>query len=157
MLGKIKKTLILEKIPAIVCAMACMASVLMGFMLGYIFFSSGEPVVVYADANPAYQSSDHHIAHPPPQLNYVPIQNPVSAYNHHHVQDEPMMASHLYIITALDGYIAIYYAEQYGGGLKELTSTAVGTLAPEELEQLQIGIKIYSDEALARILQDYGS
>jgi len=154
MLDNMKRILILEKIPAIVCAFACMASVLMGFVLGYVFFGVGEPVLAYGDTPVIYQ------AYAPSFTSDYPPDSE-SPYSPANVYDMPIIeaqeASHLYVVTVLGGYIAIYYAEDYGGRLKEVTSTTVGTLSPEELERLAAGIKIYSDEALALILQDYSS
>ena len=152
MFDKIKKTLFLEKIPMIVCMMACVTSIFFGFTLGYVFLGQGESLVVYADT-----------AHNPPEsihlaeINSEPHnrENPPQAYS------SPMPVTHndsyLYLVTALDGYIVVYYAMENGGGLKEVTSTAIGALALEEQERLKAGIRIYSDEALALILQDYGS
>ena len=153
MLKKIQKALITEKIPAILCAAACLASVSMGFVLGYAFFGS-EPILAYGDT-----TAEYHASAPPLAVVCVYdapiIQSPAQA------TDEPaeggQVATHLYVVTILGGYIAVYHSEESGGGLKEVTTTAVGTLAPEELERLQAGIKIYSDKALALILQDYGS
>jgi len=155
MFDKLKKVLFLEKIPGIVCAMACLASALAGFTVGYIFLVPGEPLVVYGDTAAVYQPGVPYLAAVPelnaplPELNQEPVHNNFTA--------EDPVASHLYIVTILGGYIAIYHAEAYGGGLKEVTSTAIGALAPEEQERLAEGIKIYTEEALAMILQDYGS
>ena len=154
MYKKIKDALILEKVPGIVCAIACLASVFMGFVLGYVVLDTGETLLAYEDTAAVYQAVTPHLA-AVPEYNYQPEQSPTAEYNVPLVDNQT--DSYLYVVTILGGYIAIYHAEKYGGGLKEITSTAVGALAPEELERLSIGIKIYSDEALAMILQDYGS
>ena len=141
-MDNIRKIMIAEKIPAIVCAMACMASVLIGFGMGYIFFTPGEQIFAYTE--PQYQYNEPYLAiYPQP---YEPQTQPAP--------DKP---SYLYVVTTLDGYIVVYHAREYGGEIKELTNTSICGLAPEEQERLATGIPIYSDEALARILQDYGS
>jgi len=154
MLGKIKNALFIEKIPAIVCAIACLTSVFLGFVLGYIFFVPGELTLAYEDTAAVYKAGYPYVAAIHPELSDPPVQSKTPAYDQPIIDNQP---SHLYIVTIIGGYIAIYHAEENGGGLKEVTSTSVGTLAPEELALLTTGIKIYSEEALARILQDYSS
>jgi len=158
MLEKMQKALIKERIPVVLCAAACLASVFMGFVLGYAFFDSG-PSLVYGDTAAVYQSGIPPLVITSPEINAYDLELPTqsSAQPYNEPAAGSQAASHLYVVTVLGGYIAIYHAEESGGGLKEVTSTAVGNLAPEELELLQAGIKIYSDEALVLILQDYGS
>ena len=146
MLNKFKRIMILEKIPGAVCAAACVASVLMGFSIGYMVFSTGEPVLAYGDAGPPSAS---YISAVTPEL--PGVETPETT------PPPPPEAGHMFVVTVLDGYIVIYHSQENGGGLKEVTSTIVDALAPEEQEQLKNGIKIYSEEDLARILQDYGS
>jgi len=156
MLYKVKNALISERIPGIVCAMACITSVILGFTIGHIVSGSGENLLAYDDAAAVYQPGTPYLA-AMPEFDDLPMigQAPTPEYDNP-VMDSPV-AAHLYVVTILGEYIAIYHAEEYGGGLKEVTSTSVGALAPEEIERLATGIKIYSDEALAMILQDYGS
>ena len=154
MLGKIKKNLISEKIPAIVCMTACMASVLMGFVLGYAFFGMGEPVLVYGDAAENRQYAPH-MAALSPEVYELPMQNPGRVISPSALDNGA--TGHLYVVTVMDGYIAVYHSEERGGGLKEVTSTAIDALPAEEQERLMAGIHVYSDEELAWILQDYGS
>ena len=154
MLKKMQKTLFTEKIPAILCAAACLASVFMGFALGYAFLGLREPVLAYGDTTAVYQADT------PPLAVVCVLDDQITqspAQSSDEFAENGQEATHLYVVTILGGYIAIYHAEENGGGLKEVTTTAVGTLAPEELERLEAGIKIYSDKALALILQDYGS
>ena len=148
MLKKIKRALITEKIPTIVCVAACLVSVLMGFVMGYMFTVQGEYSLVYAEAPMPYVAA----ANPEP---YTPSSTPPPQYVPPVL--EAITPSHLYVVTTTNGYLAIYHAEKNGGGLKELTTTTVCTLSPEEQELLAKGIRIYSEEALARLLQDYGS
>jgi len=156
MFNKIRKALVSEKIPAVVCAMACLVSVLMGFTIGYLFVYPSEPLLAYGDTATVYKSGTPHMATVYEFAN-PPAQYPETVYEEPVLESEDPVASHIYVVTIWGGYIAIYHAQGYGGGLIEVTSTAVGMLAPEELERLAEGIKIYSDEDLARILQDYGS
>ena len=146
MTDKLKKAFFTEKIPAILCAMACMASVLMGFLLGFVFFGPLEPVPAYAGTH--YQDEPYLAEVVMPAEIYEPVI---------HAFTEPPEERHLYIVTALDGYIVVYHAEKNGGEIKVITTTAISALGPEEQERLLAGIPIYTDEALVRILQDYGS
>ena len=150
MYKKINRFLLLEKVPAIVCMLACTVSVLMGFTIGYIFFAPGG-YTAYADASGPYYAEVPCMA----EL-YVeaPVQTAPPIQNHSETYEEEAPA-YMYVVTILDGYIVVYHSGD--GGLKEVTNTAVGALAPEELEYLAKGVRVYSDEALARILQDYGS
>ena len=141
-----------EKIPTAICLAACTASVLMGFAVGYVFMGYHDQLNVYAETTDQYYTE---ITEPVTAGSYAEQPHSVIAdYDHPLVIDED---AHLYVVTALDGYIVIYHAYAYGGSLKEITSTPVGILAQEELDRLAQGIKIYSEEALAMILQDYGS
>ena len=154
MLGKIKKNLVLEKIPAIVCMTACIASVLMGFALGYIFWGMGEPVLAYGDAA-VHQPRFPHIAGMSSELYEPPAQGLGHVASPSALEIDTL--NHMYIVTVVDGYIVIYHAEERGGEIKEITGIAVDSLATEERERLMAGIRVYSDEELAWILQDYGS
>ena len=147
---KIKRALIYEKIPTVVCMAACAASVLMGFVLGYVFLDSGGYSIAHANTAPVYHEPYRAVIYteaPTPET--VPVYTPPQQYEE---QD-----SHLFVVTAIDGYLVIYHAERYGGGIKDITGLTVDALPPEELEQLAQGIRVYSDEALVRLLQDYGS
>ena len=146
---RLRKSLFTEKIPGIVCTVACMVSVLMGFGLGYIYFGASE--IVYA-ADTVHHKPNNITTAIIPSEQYEP-----EAYQLSVPYDSEDATHPLYIVTTLDGYIVIYHAKENGGEIKELTSTSVCMLTTEELEQLQYGIEIYSEEALARILQDYGS
>lgn len=65
---------------------------------------------------------------------------------------------HRYLVTAQDGYIVVYDLIS-GGKIQspEVTSTTIDSLDPEEQARLLGGIRVYTDEALVRILEDYGS
>ncbi|MCL2360938.1 MAG: BofC C-terminal domain-containing protein [Defluviitaleaceae bacterium] len=147
MAKKFKHLMLAERIPTLVCLAACTVSVLMGFVVGYIFLGQHENAYIYAEAAEPYRAD---ITHPVTADTYIeqPVEEIPSI-----IEEE----THLYVVTALDGYIVIFHAASYGGGLKEITSTPVGILDSDEQERLAEGIKIYSEEALTRILQDYGS
>ena len=151
MLNKFGRMLFAEKIPTIICLLACTASIFMGFAAGYVLFASGENTIVYADTSDQAES---------PYQAGTPINDPLetlpdAVYNRQVPHEET--PSYLYVMTILDGYIVVYHGPGFGGGIKEVTNTPISTLDPEEVDKLVEGIKIYSDEALARILQDYGS
>ena len=69
--------------------------------------------------------------------------------------------SHKYLVTASDdGYIVVYNVypgDKQGGTIREVTTTTIDALAPEEQALLLGGIRVYTEEALVRILEDYGS
>ena len=153
-MGKISRFLVSEKIPTIVCATACVTSVLMGFMLGYMFFGEGGNTLAYADTIYDYQAEAPYMAAIQQETYNPQAENPAPPYNQPPLEESP---AHLFVVTILDGFIVVYHAEKHGGGLKETTNTFVDALAPEEQERLASGIRIYTDEALARLLQDYGS
>jgi len=63
-----------------------------------------------------------------------------------------------FIVSSLDGYIVIYHATTEGNHeLKEKTVISVNALPFIEQQRLSNGIMVYSEEALIRILEDYGS
>ena len=147
MLRKINKALFLDKIPTIVCMLACTASVFMGFAIGYVFFGSGDYYLAYAETPGQYYAETPN-AVLPSDINITAIEEPEPTPEANEATQE-----YLYVVTTMDGYIVVHHP----GGIVEMTSTQVGALAPEELEQLALGIRVYTDEALVRILQDYGS
>ena len=68
--------------------------------------------------------------------------------------------SHRYLVTSQDGYIVVFYVNyesKTGNYLHTVTNTSVSSLPPEEQERLAKGIYIYTEDALFRILEDYGS
>jgi len=66
--------------------------------------------------------------------------------------------THQYLVTTSNGYIVIYnMASHDKAQTREITTTTITSLPPEEQARLQDGIRIYTEEALVRILQDYGS
>jgi hypothetical protein len=67
----------------------------------------------------------------------------------------PPAPSHAYILTARDGYIVVLHAHDRTE--KEITPTPVNIFPPEEQERLAQGIYVYTEEALFRLLEDYGS
>jgi hypothetical protein len=67
--------------------------------------------------------------------------------------DEP---EHRYLVGVFDGYVAVFYTGDEGAAAV-LTSTPVNTLPADDQRRITNGIKIYTDEQLAKILQDYGS
>ena len=150
--SEIRKALFSEKIPTIMCLIACTASIFMGFAAGYVIFASEEDYFVYADTGSPYQA-DSNITTDTPTI-YDLLDEPL-VFDRQVPHDAT--PTYLYVVTVLDGYIVVYHAPGFGGGIKELTSTPIGALEQEELERLIAGVRVYSDEALVRVLQDYGS
>ncbi|MDR1532449.1 MAG: BofC C-terminal domain-containing protein [Clostridiales bacterium] len=63
-----------------------------------------------------------------------------------------------YVVGVLNGYVAVFYSQsREGASLKELLNMPVSALPEAERTRLEKGIRVIGDEALVRILQDYGS
>jgi len=129
---------------------ACVASVLLGLAFGYLFFSRSMTYTIDAAEMPA---TVYHAA--------VGVPDPARAETLPAASAAVVVAdeapSHRYVVKIVDGYIAVFYADHAGGGLKELTTVPANPLPEADLTELAAGIYIYTEEALARILQDYGS
>jgi len=137
----------MEKNWQIFALTACLASIMLGILFGY--FISGRHLMVVLDAAPDVEyeaTAEAAYINVPAVIGAPPY--PIYAEN---------TPTHLYVVTIVDGFVAVFYAAHSGGALKEITTSAVSTLPAHDLELLNAGIFIYDDEALARILQDYGS
>ena len=63
-----------------------------------------------------------------------------------------------YVVGEKDGYIAVFYEEEQEGiSLKEITEIPVTGFVEDEIFRLKEGIKVIGNDALARILENYGS
>ena len=63
-----------------------------------------------------------------------------------------------YILSEQNGYIAVFYKFPVNGtNLKEITSTHINALPPEEKARIATGIEVEGENALMKILEDYGS
>jgi len=127
---------------------ACLASVVLGMLFGY--FISGRSLVIAHNPLPEpleYEAAIEAVYLDIPEVIAPPI---LPAYT----QTEP---TYRYVVTVVDGFVAVFYAAHTGGALKEMTTSPVSTLPAYDQQRLQAGILIYNEEALARILQDYGS
>ena len=84
---------------------------------------------------------------------------PQTETTHTPAPELPPSPSHRYVVTSHNGYIVVHYAAHEGKSdpVKTVTNISTNALAPEELERLAQGIHIYTEEALFRILEDYGS
>jgi len=127
----------------------CAFSAMIGVVIGYLFFEPSS-FAEAANTQDGYLQQDISIADsgieffsPPTEVLLVP--------------ELPSQPTHLYILTSQDGYIIVRYAEGNGAGIRTITNTPVTSLAWEEQERLAAGIRIYTEEALIRILEDYGS
>lgn len=61
-----------------------------------------------------------------------------------------------YMVGTSNGFVAVFYGTS-GEALKEITTTPTTALPPEEQQRLLEGIRVYTNEELVRVLQDYGS
>jgi len=138
---------ILEKNWHIFALVACLASILLGTLFGYSI--SIRNLVIAHESTPDVEY------HAVIEAAYINIPTMIDA------TPSPVYAdttpTHRYVVTVVDGFVAVFYAAHSGGALKEITTYAVNTFPSYDLERLEAGIFIYSEEALARILQDYGS
>ncbi|MCL2188032.1 MAG: hypothetical protein FWC16_03155 [Defluviitaleaceae bacterium] len=127
---------------------ACMLSILLGVAFGYVMFGGATVrASIYAGTR----------AHGTVPVVSGTVYEVVAAAEE---AEEVLLISeetHRYVVTMLDGYIAVFYAEHEGGGLMELTTTPADVLPYTDRARLQEGIRIYCEESLARLLQDYGS
>lgn len=63
-----------------------------------------------------------------------------------------------YIVGVQDGFVAVFYTEAMDGAkIKEVTDTPISALPKEDQKKLLEGISISGDDALIRLLEDYGS
>jgi len=83
------------------------------------------------------------------EIVYIPEPEPVPI----------QMPAHRYVVTSQNGFIVVLYAVPEGETeqIMTITNTSVNSLAIEEQERLAQGINIYTEDALFRILEDYGS
>jgi len=71
---------------------------------------------------------------------------------------QAQLPDHKYVVTARDGFIVVLYAgHNKSGTVHTITNTPITALPQEEQERLANGINVYSEEALFRILEDFGS
>jgi len=135
----------------------CTISALVGIGLGYFVFG---PAALSAQE----AETEHEIKYADFQK-YVPEQEATQVYNPTPPTPLPEPPAepiepppHLFVVTTVDGYIAVYHAASDGKGeLIEITSTPTNALPLIEQSRLAQGIRIYTEEALIRILEDYGS
>ena len=62
-----------------------------------------------------------------------------------------------YVVTKQDGLIVVRYPDHQGGGIHTITNTHTTALPQEEQDRLAGGIHVYTQDALFRVLEDYGS
>lgn len=63
-----------------------------------------------------------------------------------------------FVVGVYEGRIAVFYWEaEQGNSLYQLTDIPVAALSQEERERLTAGIRVKGENALAQILEDYGS
>ncbi|MCL2200111.1 MAG: BofC C-terminal domain-containing protein [Defluviitaleaceae bacterium] len=118
---------------------ACTFSSVLGLMLGYFIFG---PIGVSA------RTGEQPVVEEIPYIHYA------EPYVKAEEQPEPSEEeSYKFVVTSKDGVIVVYQGDR----LKETTQTYVNALPIEEQERLAQGIPIYTEEALVRILEDYGS
>ncbi|MCL2500202.1 MAG: hypothetical protein FWE90_07680 [Defluviitaleaceae bacterium] len=123
---------------------SCVLSVMLGIGFGYLLFGGASVNAsiytgsVTQDAVPVASGTIHEIT---------------AAVS----DDEETLPVHRYVVTVVDGYVTVFYADHAGGDIKEATTTPVNVLPAADIERLQEGIRVYTEEALSRLLQDYGS
>ncbi len=63
-----------------------------------------------------------------------------------------------YIVGDYEGYVAVFYEKEVNGeSLKEITDMPMSALPEEEQQKLKNGIHVAGNDALNKILEDYGS
>jgi len=139
-------------------------SALLGIGIGYLVFGPLHATAIINEQRGPYYTYDD------TQLAGLMYDNPLTLYCSLEQYDESYYCiadagkeeeeTYSFIITSHDGYIAILHFEPNGKAewqLHEITTTPVSGLSHEEQERLIIGIPVYTQEELTRILQDYGS
>jgi len=149
---------------------ACVISAVLGISIGYFVIgpvgvsARGESARANAAASgnlPTYGTLfDGFYALNENNENSENNENYLSAYANHDIYTRQNENEHMhgFIVTSHDGFIVVYYAGGKSEGLlRETTSTPVNALPPEDRERLAQGIRVYTEEALVRLLEDYGS
>ena len=128
-----------------VLAGLCTLSGVLGIGLGYFLFG---PMGLAAGDAPHY--------HAAAGLHYSPLAK--AGHEHELTKRAAPPYEPSYLVTLGNGYIVVYSInEKAGDTLIDTMPTQVHTLPPEEQARLARGIRIYTEEALIRILEDYGS
>lgn len=134
----------------------CLISAMLGIALGYLVFG---PIQASAMANREtafeYVEQAEFTVSATEETNYIAT-NITEATEMAEIT-EPL---HKYLVTALDGFIVVYnmaMEDKLGDTGREVTTTSINALDQKEQNRLLDGIRIYSEEALVRILEDYGS
>jgi len=73
-----------------------------------------------------------------------------------HLRQNIQTQYRLYVIGVHNGYIAVFYDDEYYS-IKELTNRPIAALAAEEQQRLLEGIKVTGTEELMRALEDFSS
>jgi len=104
---------------------------------------------------------DDYVMSPPEHIyaNFIPQIVPTYTETEAPTEPLPDLPGHKYVVTAVEGYIVVLYAAQENkvAQAKTITGISVASLPPEEQERLSQGINVYDEDALFRILEDYGS
>lgn len=67
-------------------------------------------------------------------------------------------APNYYVIGEKDGFMAVYYEHpELGLRLREVTEREIASFELQEQDKLRIGIKVYGEENLIKLLEDYSS
>jgi len=138
---------------------SCILSLLFGLGLGYLLFGGATVTASIYTGNPPH-AAQHDF--------YLPgATNPVfSAINNEATpevdESVPVYAeadapAHRYLVTVVDGYVTVFYANPEGNRLKVSTTIPADGLSAPDKSQLEAGIKIYTERELSLLLQDYGS
>ena len=73
-----------------------------------------------------------------------------------HLRQNIQVEYRLYVIGVHEGYIAVFYDDEYYS-IKELTTRPIAALAMEEQQRLLQGIRVTGVEELLRALEDFSS
>lgn len=92
------------------------------------------------------------------EMAYAPSIKSQKAQQHLVAQHRADEILHKYVLTSQDGFIVVLYAgHNKSGHIHSITNTPVSSLPEDEQERLAAGINIYTEDALFRILEDFGS
>jgi len=123
-----------------------------------VFFGALFGHFLYGPAYTSVAQGNEYERSPPPQHVHASFtQEMPPAYTEEETPPIADSPGHKYVVTVVDGYIVVLDATQDSKTVQIATGISVASLPPEELERLSQGIYVYDEDALFRVLEDYGS
>jgi len=128
-------------------------AIILGVLIGYFIFG---PINTYGAL--ANYEHENYVDQQEIQQEIQPVY--VRDYTIEETDYSPtILPPYRYVVTSQNGYIIILHAAPEGKAsqVKNVTNIPTTPLPLEEQERLENGINIYDEDALVRILEDFGS